>query len=697
MPVRRLGVVAVVIVCLGGFAIAQDEDLPLSNWGAPPYWTPPLAQPAEGEAGGRMPARAQGMTAQAESLPSSPLPFVAIAPCRIVDTRVNIIDGFHRPNFDDDEARTFNFPVSADCPGLPSTAGAYSLNIQFRPLAQLAYLTAYPTGTTMPLVSTVVGNPAGWTTNAAVVPAGTSGQIDVYCQFAGRVVIDINGYYGPQSVVTSLNTKTGDVTLAAGSNVTITPSGNTLTIAATGGPGGVLPAGTEGQTLYHNGSAWTASSALTNNGTNVFVSGLLVLPETTSAGHSGVLYLGYDPFLHNYGPANAGNTFVGLLAGNFTMGGATPEGMSNTAIGFVSMRDNTTGYHNTSSGSYSLRKNTTGHDNTASGYVSLGLNTTGSDNTASGSYSLYDNTGSTNTAVGSFSGTYNSTGSGNVFLGNRAGAFETGSNRLYIANSLDSTLIYGQFDTAKVGIATNGPEDTLSVQGGVRVDQGGAFDGSTFHSGAAALKFGAGDTGEGIASARSGSTNVDGLDFYTGYTRRMAITNGGYVGIATAVPSVALDVNGSIRSRTLLNLAYSEPVCANSNGILAGCAPSDARLKANVVGLTEEKDVLALLAGLRAVAFDWDATNPRVANAGQGRQIGFIAQEVEAVLPEVVHLGADGYRSMDYAKLTTILVEVAKAQQARLDTQQAQIEDRDARIAALEARLATIEARMAGK
>jgi N-acetylneuraminic acid mutarotase len=245
MTTRRIVVLALSIVCLGGVVCAQDEDLPLSNWGAPPYWTPAI-QPADGGLGGGMLARAEGMSARAEALPSSPLPFVAIAPCRIVDTRVAVSDGFHQPNFADDEARTFPFPSSTDCPGLPATAGAWSLNIQFRPISQLSYLTAYPTGTTMPTVSTLTAGPAAWVQNSAIVPAGTEGSIDIYCQFAGRVVIDINGYYGPSSVVTSLNAKVGDVTLAEGANVSITPSGNTLTIA---GPVALPPVGAAGGSL----------------------------------------------------------------------------------------------------------------------------------------------------------------------------------------------------------------------------------------------------------------------------------------------------------------------------------------------------------------------------------------------------------------------------------------------------------------
>ena len=142
-----------------------------------------------------MRANAEGMTAQVQALPSSPLPFVAIAPCRIVDTRVAVADGFHEPNFSDNETRVYDFPTSADCPGLPASAGAWSLNVQFRPISQLSFITLFPDNITMPTVATLTASPAAWVQNAAVVPGGFASAVAVYCQFAGRVVIDVNGYF----------------------------------------------------------------------------------------------------------------------------------------------------------------------------------------------------------------------------------------------------------------------------------------------------------------------------------------------------------------------------------------------------------------------------------------------------------------------------------------------------------------------
>src|SRR5664280_2216304 len=305
MKIRVRCFVVAMSVLSAGVVLAQDQELPLKNWTAPPYWTPSRAA-KEGAPEGRMEVSAGRMTASAQALPSTPVPFVAIAPCRIIDTRVSNPDGFHEPNFSDGETRTFDFPNSTGCPGLPATSVAYSLNVQYRSLSVLAFITLFPTGTTMPAVSTLTSSPAAWVEDAAIVPAGTSGDIDVYCQYAGRVVIDINGYYAAQSLVSSLNTLTGDLTLAAGTNIAITPSGQTLTIAMTGVAGGTLPGGSTSQTLYSNGSGWLASSALTNDGTNVGITGTLSLPNTT--GSAGQINFGGYRFIHNYG---TGSTFVG--------------------------------------------------------------------------------------------------------------------------------------------------------------------------------------------------------------------------------------------------------------------------------------------------------------------------------------------------------------------------------------------------
>ena len=711
MQAHRFAVLAAMIVCLGGSALAQDDELPLSNWGAPPYWSPLVQPRAEGGPDGTMVARTQGMKAQAEALPSSPLPFVAITPCRIVDTRINILDGFHRPNFDDDETRTLPFPSSTDCSGLPATAGAWSVNIQFRPLTQLAYLTAYPTGITRPGVSTMTAGPAAWVQNAAIVPAGTSGAIDIYCQYAGRVVIDINGYYGPLGVVTSVNTLTGDVTLAEGSNVTITPSGNTLTIAASGGPGGVLPTGTTGQTLYNDGLGWSASSVLTNDGSDtVAVNGNLSLPPTTSA-FSGVLTLGGAPFLHNYPGLTSFSTFVGLYAGNFAM-----TGQFNTAVGDSSLSSNTTGASNTAIGSNTLRANTTGNGNTGVGDGSLAANTTGVSNSALGAYSLTANTtGNRNAAVGVSSLAVNSGGSSNAALGAYTlAANTTGGYNAAIGSSSMHANTTGSQNVA-VGASTlyNNTTASYNTTSGVNslfTNTTGQYNTAAGYTALYYNTTGSNNVANGANAL--GANTIGSNNIAVGYNAGSVLTTGnsnidiGNPGVAAEAGTIRI---GSLGTHTRAFIAgisgvttagAAVPVLIDANGQLGTISSSSIRFKQDV---TDMGAASSGLMQLRPVTFYYKADrNP----SGRTLRYGLIAEEVERVMPELVVRDATGQpETVAYHELPAMLLNELQKQQAINRAQQAEIEaltaalaadrDQQRQLDAVTARLAALEANQA--
>jgi hypothetical protein len=154
------------------------------------------------------------------------------------------------------------------------------------------------------------------------------------------------------------------------------------------------------------------------------------------------------------------NTFVGSYAGKFNT-----TGYENTFLGNGAGTGNTEGYRNTFVGTAAGYDNKTGNHNCFLGYFAGRLNTAGHDNTFLGNLAGYTNTeGYSNTFVGYGAGYANTTGINNVFLGNRAGWNETGSNKLYIANTSTSTpLIYGEFDNGilafngKLGIGTQTP------------------------------------------------------------------------------------------------------------------------------------------------------------------------------------------------------------------------------------------------
>jgi hypothetical protein len=78
---------------------------------------------------------------------------------------------------------------------LPAFAQAYSLNFTVVPQGPLGYLSVWPSGQAQPLVSTLNSPTGAIVANAAIVPAGTNGSIDVFATNATDLVLDVNGYF----------------------------------------------------------------------------------------------------------------------------------------------------------------------------------------------------------------------------------------------------------------------------------------------------------------------------------------------------------------------------------------------------------------------------------------------------------------------------------------------------------------------
>ncbi|MDX1984128.1 MAG: hypothetical protein SFV51_27885 [Bryobacteraceae bacterium] len=131
-----------------------------------------------------------------ESTSEADLVFYPLTPCRVIDSRL-IHNPLGPPPFAGGQSRTVNMAASG-C-GIPTTARAFSLNftIVAPPGGVLGYLTAFPTGITRPIVSTLNALNGGVVANAAIVPAGTNSSIDVYVTDTVDVIIDINGYFAP--------------------------------------------------------------------------------------------------------------------------------------------------------------------------------------------------------------------------------------------------------------------------------------------------------------------------------------------------------------------------------------------------------------------------------------------------------------------------------------------------------------------
>lgn len=123
----------------------------------------------------------------------STLAFYALKPCRVADTR-GPKGPFGGP-FLSGGAAGRDFPMTSSSCTLPDSALAYSLNFTAIPRKPLGYLTTWPAGQSQPYVSTLNAPTGVVTANAAVVPAGSGGDIDVYVSDDADLVIDINGYF----------------------------------------------------------------------------------------------------------------------------------------------------------------------------------------------------------------------------------------------------------------------------------------------------------------------------------------------------------------------------------------------------------------------------------------------------------------------------------------------------------------------
>ncbi len=123
------------------------------------------------------------------------LAFFPVTPCRVADTRQgaapfgsSLVGGLSR-----------TFPVLSSACNIPATAQAYSLNLTAVPPGPLGYVTAWPTGQAQPGSSSLNAPTGAVTANAAIIPAGTGGSIDIFASNPTDMVIDINGYFAPMA------------------------------------------------------------------------------------------------------------------------------------------------------------------------------------------------------------------------------------------------------------------------------------------------------------------------------------------------------------------------------------------------------------------------------------------------------------------------------------------------------------------
>lgn len=102
---------------------------------------------------------------------------------------------------------------------------------------------------------------------------------------------------------------------------------------------------------------------------------------------------------------------------------------------------------------------------------------------------------------------------------------------------------------------------------------------------------------------------------------------------------------------------------------------SDARAKRNIRTLG---NALRLVRQLRPKTYDW--ASPSAVNAGKSSQheYGFLAQDLEAVIPEAVASDAEGNKLVNYNTIIPVLAGAIQELESRVETLEARIRELEA-------------------
>ena len=367
-----------------------------------------------------------------------------------------------------------------------------------------------------------------------------------------------------------------------------------------------------------------------------------------------------------------GNTAVGYLVldantsgdANTAMGQAaltsSTTASANTAIGYASLSETTTGGNNTALGSQASQFNTTGQYNSALGMYALASNTTASRNTAVGYQALYSQSGSSpndNVAVGYQAGYSSTTGVNNTFLGRTAGQYlTTGAQNVFVGLNAGASCTTGSSNTfvGRGAGAYVGTGNKNTILGRYDGNQGGLDIRTSSNN----IVLSDGDGNPRAFCEQNGYWLLNNTSVIN--NSRLTVNNGVAITNGTYHRKLYQSSDQNFYFDNGTNQAYLSSAGSWTNA-------SDARLKTNVRDIAYGLDTVISAQPRHFERVDVDGT-----------YIGFVAQELQDVIPEVVSGDPETQLGVDYGALVAVAFKA-------IQQQQAMIEALEARIAALEA------------
>lgn len=392
--------------------------------------------------------------------------------------------------------------------------------------------------------------------------------------------------------------------------------------------------------------------------------------QYNSTGYSNVA-VGTGALLYN----TTGYRNVGIGPGVLK---ANTIGHQNTAVGNDALNSNTTGVWNNAFGSLALSDNTTGNYNIAVGVLALANNTTGSDNTAVGINALRENTtGIENTAVGRTALIGNTIGVANTANGyNALNSNTTGNHNTAIGANAGDNNHDGQRNTA-VGSAAL--QDNYSGSDNTAIGFT-ALKNSTGNDNTAigrtalfTLSFGE----ENTAIGRSA------LYYATSGSRNTAVGRNALVNVTWGSNNIGIGYDAQVPTAT----DSDQVQIGNTDIAWAGIqvpwsTPSDEIWKEQIRELPYG---LNMIMQLKPVDY------ARKNNEVKKREMGFIAQDVQALLKEIGYndqglltKADNGNLSLRYNDFIALLTKGMQEQQELINQQSDLINDLKVRIEQLE-------------
>ena len=498
--------------------------------------------------------------------------------------------------------------------GYPTSALSGNISLTTQVTGTLPVLNG-GTGVT---TSTGSGNNVLSTSPTLVTPILGTPTSGTLTNTTGFPAANLAGTALPSAIVTSSLTSVGTIATGVWNGTTIAiANGGTGQTTASAGFNALSPITTTGDLIIGNGTNSATRLAI---GANTYV---LTSNGTTASWVA---------------PSGGGGSAATPTALGTVYASTLSSGNNTTALGYNALPSNS-GASNVGIGAGALQANTTASSNTAVGYQALGTNTTTSNNTAVGYQAGYSNTNSAsgpmvavgyialkastdsrNTAVGAYSGNANTSGTQNTFLGYDSG----GSNTTGIANTLIG-------DYAGVFVTTGSYNVCVGNQAG-------------YHG-------------------NSNPLTTGGLNILIGNGVGPSLGNDNYSIVISSFSNVG---KGS-------STGFIDP---QGGGVYQGnnsatwSVASDQRLKKNIV---DNNVGLDKVIQIQVRNFEYRTENEvtdlpkNQAIAKQGVQLGVIAQELQAILPDCVKEETTGVLSVNSENITWHLINAVKELSAELN------------------------------